>query len=164
MDNKNGGAELWKIEKLVGKGEYLYAIVRNHPNANTQGYVLAHRIVAENMIGRLLYPNEVVHHVNGDKKDNRPENLQVMDKIDHHILHRSTGRTIVYLKCPWCKNEFVRERKQTFLSKHGKYTCCSRSCNGKFSRYIQLNGETQFVEMAISENILMDNSEQTNPT
>ena len=47
-----------------------------------------HRIVMENHIGRKLLPNEVVHHKNEDKTDNRIENLELMTISDHVSLHR----------------------------------------------------------------------------
>lgn len=45
-----------------------------------------HRIVAEGMIGRPLEPWEHVHHRNGDKADNRPENLVVLNAEVHQII------------------------------------------------------------------------------
>ena len=48
-----------------------------------------HRAVIEDLLGIKLDKNQVVHHINGDKKDNRPENLQVMDWREHSRLHAS---------------------------------------------------------------------------
>jgi hypothetical protein len=44
-------------------------------------------LVAEKKIGRKLFRDEVVHHINMNKSDNRPENLNVMTKSDHKAFH-----------------------------------------------------------------------------
>lgn len=160
---------MWKVEKIVRKGEYNYAIVRNHPHRTDKNYVLYHRIVMENHLGRLLSPSEVVHHKNGNKLDNRIENLEAMDASTHARHHAlEHGRLWCELKCPLCKSIFHKEYNQTFLQKGSSYTACSRSCSGKFSRMLQLHGVTHKVESAISENLVRiyrkyihDNPEET---
>ena len=146
---------MWTIEKTVKKGDYMYAIVRNHPNRTKNNYVLLHRVVMENKIGRLLEKNEVVHHKDHNKLNNEIENLELLTVRQHAALHaKAAGKLYATLKCPCCGKIFERPRAQTFLSKHTKYTCCSCECRGRFSNYIQHNGMTEKAKNAIDANVI----------
>lgn len=48
---------MWVIEKIVSKGDYNYAVVKGHPFSTKNNYVLEHRIVMENKLGRVLSPD-----------------------------------------------------------------------------------------------------------
>lgn len=48
-----------------------------------------HRVVAEQMIGRPLERGEIVHHIDGNKHNNDPSNLQVMTQADHLRTHHA---------------------------------------------------------------------------
>lgn len=58
-----------------------------HPMADCRGYIYEHRLVASEMLGRTLRRGEVVHHINQNKLDNRPENLEVLSRAEHNAEH-----------------------------------------------------------------------------
>ena len=58
---------MWDIRRIIKKGDYLYAVVPEHPKAIKFGYVLLHRVIMENYLGRLLEDDEVVHHCDFNK-------------------------------------------------------------------------------------------------
>jgi len=49
-----------------------------------RNYVAEHRLVAARTLGRALRPDEVIHHLNGVRDDNRPENLLVTTSSHHN--------------------------------------------------------------------------------
>jgi hypothetical protein len=66
----------WTGGRRIQKG-YVVVYAPNHPNAQKRGYILEHRLVMSNLLGRALLPGETVHHRNGVCDDNRPENLEL---------------------------------------------------------------------------------------
>ena len=63
----------WKGGKTISSRGYMMILDRLHPR-NHGGYIAEHVLVAEKKIGRYLTSEECVHHINGEKLDNRPEN------------------------------------------------------------------------------------------
>lgn len=87
-DQEGEKNSFWRGGRTQDEFGYVMVRCKEHPRASKLGgYVPEHILVAENKIGRRLNPDEVVHHINGIKWDNAPDNLCVMTKSQHSKLH-----------------------------------------------------------------------------
>lgn len=87
------GAGHWNWRGGRLKDDKGYWRVRLRPDdpyyavANRSGYALEHRYVMSQQLGRCIAPTESVHHINGQRDDNTPSNLQIRQgKHGHGIV------------------------------------------------------------------------------
>lgn len=73
-------SHLWKGGRHKTKKGYINIL---HPRFGKGRYVMEHRLVMEKKLGRCLTSKEYVHHLNGVKDDNRPENLILTSSKNH---------------------------------------------------------------------------------
>ena len=73
----------WKGGRREGWHGYIFVYNPIHPNCNIRGYVREHRLIMEKYLGRYLTEDEVIHHKNGIKDDNRIENLSISNVSEH---------------------------------------------------------------------------------
>lgn len=118
--NWNGG--VW----ITNRG-YRKILTPGHPRGGRDGYVLEHILVAEKKIGRLLEKGEVIHHVNGNKLDNRPENLMLFSSHSEHLKYEADlrGRKVTPVRCDTCGKLF---NKRNAAVKEYNF-CCRQHVN-----------------------------------
>lgn len=96
----------WKGGRYVDTAGYAHVMVAALPAEQASVaaaltkrlYVLEHRLVASLSLNRPVTADEVVHHVNGVKTDNRPENLFVISRKAHSAQHREMERELHALR------------------------------------------------------------------
>jgi len=120
---------MWKGGRTIASNGYvLIRVGKNHHLSDIRGYAYEHRLVAEDKIGRLLKPGEQIHHKDGNKKNNNPENLQIMPSPAWHRVHHRTKDS--RLKLPNQENEAIS---------------CKCGCGNIFLRYDELGRPREFV-------------------
>lgn len=67
----------WKGGRVIDGHGYVRIYTPDDPRANCGRYMKEHILIMEGVLGRQLLPGENVHHKNGIKTDNRPENLEL---------------------------------------------------------------------------------------
>ncbi len=103
-----------KKEKVSGNGGYRKTKIDGVS-------ILSHRYVFSELLGRELNKGEVVHHKNGDKADNRVENLMVMTQKEHSAHHNQKYPTVK--SCLVCRKEFTPHP-----TKRKRAKTCSKEC------------------------------------
>lgn len=68
---------------------YGYKMIRmpNHPNSNKDGYIMEHRLIMSEHLGRPLTVDEIVHHKDENKLNNNKSNLEIMTRSEHARHH-----------------------------------------------------------------------------
>jgi len=109
---------MWKGGRWTRKDGYVLVLKHGHPMARPSGYILEHRYLMSKHLRRTLDKNEIVHHINGIKNDNRIKNLKILSASKHTSLHCNKK---LKWECVICSTTIKDSPSRT-----RKY--CSRKC------------------------------------
>jgi len=73
---------------VASNGYVLIYVGHAHPLADVRGYAYEHRLVAMKKIGRLLTSEDIIHHIDHDKQNNIPSNVEIVTPAEHRHRHR----------------------------------------------------------------------------
>ena len=109
---------------------------------------LKHRAILEKKLGRKLTRFEFVHHINGDKQDNRLKNLQILTPQEHNDIHLSKyPKTKI---CVICGNEFTPAKTKRKRNK----ICSSPDCWEKIVQEKAEERKIPILQLAENEEII----------
>ena len=150
---------MWKIKCQMKNGPYIAVkTIPPHPKARkSDGYIMLHRVIMENHLGRILEDDEEVHHKDENTRNNSIENLEVRLRGEHQRHHAlGRGKQVATFKCPNCERIFQKDRSKSHLVNKRRMTFCSIQCQDAFKRFLMSKSETakERVQRAIAENLI----------
>jgi hypothetical protein len=118
----------WKGGRSVASNGYvLIKVGIDHHLADVRGYAYEHRLVAEAKLGRKLAPGEVPHHIDGNRANNHPDNLEIVTRAEHGVHHRRGGKAA---RMPGEPNPTIQ---------------CACGCGGEFPKYDNVRRPRRFI-------------------
>jgi len=125
----------WKGGRYIDKG-YILIWKPDHPTSNKHGYVYEHRLVMEQYNSRFLTKDEHIHHIDGNTQNNKIENLLIVSKSEHMILHNTIDMsTRICLLCGSDITWIKKTNKRPFWRRYEQGYICNKCYNKKYSRY-----------------------------
>jgi len=122
------------------------------PSQGHNGWVSEHKLIAEWSAGREMTPSEVVHHKNFVKYDNRPKNLEIMERADHSRLHQ-----IILNGIKWSDDNQVWITE--FKKNHSAWTSENNPAERKditFGRILEISEKVEFNLYRLCESLNTD--------
>jgi hypothetical protein len=105
-----------------------YKLIKSHHRACKSGYVLNSILVMEEKLGRKINKGEIIHHIDGDKTNDSPNNLMVCSSQLEHLSYHKQKK--IKIKCWLCGKE-----REVYKSQVREKNFCGR----KHARYYSLN-------------------------
>lgn len=120
--NRGNGNGQWRGGRWIDKKGYVYILNHAHPYCHRGGYVLEHRLVMEDLLGRYLLPTEEVHHKDENPQNNIPSNLLLFETKGKHIVSHFRANPTKYkaskrvhikgIRCPECQSSMTYIRRK----------------------------------------------------
>lgn len=105
-------------------GEYTLIVApEDYPGKWYRGrYAYEHHVIYWRSTGLIPGRGQVIHHKNEDKRDNRPENLELITVQEHNKRH-PRPRSYITVVCGWCREPFQKWRRYVKPGQT-KFFCC----------------------------------------
>lgn len=134
----------WKGGKINVHG-YVKLYIPSHPRATTNGYVYEHLVIMEQLVRRHLNKGEQIHHIDGNKSNNHPDNLYLFCSVAAHSAYHQRLKAFEacgqwhWRQCHHCHkwDDIIN------LSRSGKFIYHHKKCESNYKKeyYANLNNE-----------------------